>query len=372
MTDARGPLLLLGATAAALVLANSPLHDVYEHALELPLAFGMNLHHFVNDALMAVFFFLVGMEIKRELVIGELSSPRRAALPVFGALGGMIVPAGVYAALHFGGPAIRGWGIPMATDIAFAVAALGIFGARVPPGLAVFLLALAIVDDIGAVLVIALFYSSQLALPWIAAAIAGLALCAACERGGVRSYAVYVAIGALVWYATWQSGVHPTIAGVALGLLTPARPLAGRERSPIDELEHRLHGWVALGILPLFALCNAGVTLDPASLGDPLAQRVAFGVALGLLVGKPVGITAVAWIAVRLGAASLPRGVSWSQVAGVGLLAGIGFTVALFIAALAFEDAALVAGAKIGILVASALATLLGVAILAMRLPRAT
>jgi NhaA family Na+:H+ antiporter len=183
---------------------------------------------------------------------------------------------------------------------------------------------------------------------------------------------VYVAIGTLVWYATFRSGVHATIAGVALGLLTPARPLAGRSVSPIDELEHRLHGWVGLVILPIFALCNAGVTLDAGSLGDPMARRVALGVALGLLIGKPVGVTLAAWLAVRTRIAELPRGISWGQVVGAGLLAGIGFTMALFIAALAFEEGALIAGAKLGILVASALATLLGVAILATRLPRAS
>jgi NhaA family Na+:H+ antiporter len=370
VTDARGPLLLLGATAAALVLANSPLHDAYEHALELPVLPGMTLHHFANDALMAVFFFVVGMEIKRELAVGELSSPRRAALPVFGALGGMVVPAGLYVALHAGGPAVHGWGIPMATDIAFAVAALGVFGARVPRGLVVFLLALAIVDDIGAVLVIALFYSSALALPWLAAALGGLVLCVLLGRSGVRRYAVYAAVGALVWYATLRSGVHATIAGVALGLLVPARPLAGGAESPVDALLHRLHGWVAFGILPLFALCNAGVTLDAASLGDPLARRVAAGVALGLLVGKPIGIAASSWVAVHLGLATLPSGVGWAQVAGAGLLAGIGFTVALFIAALAFDEPAFVAGAKIGTLGASAVATALGVGWLAAVLPR--
>jgi Na+:H+ antiporter, NhaA family len=370
VSDARGPLLLLAATGAALALANSPLADAYEHALHLPLALGLTVHHFVNDALMAVFFFLVGLEIKRELVIGELSSASRAALPAIGALGGMIVPAGLYAALHASGPAARGWGIPMATDIAFAVAALRVFGARVPKGLEIFLLALAIIDDIGAVLVIAIFYASALAPAWIAGAAAGLALCAVLGRRGVGSYWVYVAIGTLVWYATFRSGVHATIAGVALGLLTPARPLAGRSVSPIDELEHRLHGWVGLVILPIFALCNAGVTLDAGSLGDPMAQRVALGVALGLLVGKPVGVTLSAWLAVRGRIAELPSGVSWSQVVGVGLLAGIGFTMALFIAALAFGEGSLDDGAKLGTLAASALATGLGVAVLALRLPR--
>jgi Na+:H+ antiporter, NhaA family len=260
----------------------------------------------------------------------------------------------------------------MATDIAFAVAALGIFGARASPGLRVFLLALAIVDDIGAVLVIAVFYASHVAVVWLGSALAGLGLCAALGRFGVRSHSVYGVVGAAIWYATYRSGVHATIAGVALGLLVPARPLEGQARSPIDQLEHRLHGWVALGILPVFALCNAGVALDASSLGDPLARRVALGVAVGLLAGKPVGIALVAWLAVRLGLAELPRGTSWTEIVGVGLLAGIGFTVALFIAALAFEEEALASAAKAGVLAASVLAAVGGVGVLAAILPKRT
>ena len=375
--EAASTILLLAATVLALALANSPLHDAYEHVLHLPLSlrFGslgleMSVGHFVNDALMAIFFFVVGMEIKRELVRGELSSPSRAALPVFGALGGMIVPAAIYAALHWGGPALRGWGIPMATDIAFAVAALGIFGARVPSGLKVFLLALAIADDIGAVAVIALFYAAGIAPQWLAVAAAGLALCVFLPRFGVRSYGVYLLVGTLVWYAMLRSGVHATIGGVLLGLLTPARPLLGAEHAPVDDLIHRLHPWVAFVIMPLFALCNAGVAFDASSLGDAQAQRVAIAVVLGLLLGKPVGITLFAWLAVRAGVAELPSRVGWSQIVGAGVLAGIGFTVALFIAALAFEDTRFVAGAKVGILAASLVATVLGAALLARVLPR--
>jgi NhaA family Na+:H+ antiporter len=375
--EASSTILLLVATVAALAFANSPLRDAYEHVLHLPLSlragsfvFELSLGHFVNDALMAVFFFVVGMEIKRELVLGELSSPRRAALPVFGALGGMIAPASIYAALHWGGPAIQGWGIPMATDIAFAVAALGIFGARVPTGLKIFLLALAIADDIGAVAVIAIFYTADLAPLWLVVALAGLATCVLLARLGVRSYAVYLLVGIAVWYATLQSGVHATIGGVLLGLLTPARPHEGEAHAPVDELIHLLHPWVAFVVMPVFALCNAGVALDAASLGDPQAQRVALGVAVGLLLGKPLGITLFAWLAVRLGVAELPRGVGWLQIVGAGLLAGIGFTVALFIAALAFKEPHLVSGAKIGILAASLLATLGGAALLARALPR--
>ena len=370
-------ILLIGATLLALALANSPLNDAYEHFLHLPLAltvgsfeFEMSLGHFVNDALMAVFFFVVGMEIKRELVLGELSSPRRAALPVFGALGGMIAPAGIYAAIHWGGPAIHGWGIPMATDIAFAVAALGVFGARVPTGLKIFLLALAIADDIGAVAVIAIFYTAELTPLGLIVAVGGLLACVLLARSGVRSYGVYLLVGTVVWYATLKSGVHATIGGVLLGLLTPARPAEGAAKAPVDDLVHRLHPWVAYVIMPVFALCNAGVALDASSFGEPEARRVAVAVALGLLIGKPVGITIFAWLAVRVRVAELPSGVDWFQIVAAGLLAGIGFTVALFIAALAFTDPTLVAGAKIGILGASLLATLGGGALLSRALPR--
>jgi NhaA family Na+:H+ antiporter len=369
--ESASTILLLAATLAALALANSPLRQAYEHALHLPLVLGvgafrleLSLAHFVNDALMAIFFFVVGLEIKRELAVGELSSPARAALPIFGALGGMIVPAGIYAALHWDGPALHGWGIPMATDIAFALAGLRVFGARVPSGLVVFLLALAIADDIGAVGVIAIFYTDDVSLDWLFAAALGLALCRLLDRSGIRSYGVYALVGVGVWYATLQSGVHATIAGVALGLLTPARSQDAKLPAPVEVLEHALHKWVGFAILPIFALCNAGVTLDASRLGDPLAQRVAAAVALGLLIGKPVGITLFAWLAVRAGVAALPRGVGWPEVFGAGLLAGIGFTVALFIAALAFDDGGLQAGAKIGVLGASTVATVLGVALL--------
>jgi NhaA family Na+:H+ antiporter len=236
--------------------------------------------------------------------------------------------------------------------------------------LKVFLLALAIADDIGAVVVIALFYAAGIAPQWLAVAAAGLALCFLLHRSGVRSYGVYFLVGTLVWYATLRSGVHATIGGVLLGLLTPARPLPGAEHAPVDDLIHRLHPWVAFVIMPLFALCNAGVALDASSLGDAQTQRVAIAVVMGLLLGKPVGITLFAWLAVRAGVAELPNRVGWSQIVGAGVLAGIGFTVALFIAALAFEDTRFVAGAKVGILAASLLATVLGAALLARVLPR--
>jgi NhaA family Na+:H+ antiporter len=421
--EASSTLLLLLGTVCALAWANSPWAASYEHLLHVPLAarigsaeLELTLHHFVNDALMALFFFVVGLEIKRELVIGELSSLGRAMLPVLAAVGGMLLPALFFLALNGTGPAARGWGIPMATDIAFAVAALSVFGSRVPSGLKVFLLALAIADDIGAVTVIALFYTEHLSVVWLAWAAGGLLFTWALNRAGVRAYGVYFAVGALVWLATWLSGVHATIAAVALGFLTPARPLdpaggrrtliarsrevldrlgdlldhehdhGGHERhrlarevsrtaraalSPLDELTNLLHPWVAFAIMPLFAFANAGVTIEPRALVEPVPLRIALGVVLGLLLGKPLGVALFSWLAVRLGVARLPAGVTWPQVGATGLLAGIGFTVALFISALAFEPPAFGAASKVGILAGSAIATGLGIAWLARALPPA-
>ena len=420
--EAASTILLLGATVLALLWANSPWGEAYDHALHVPLAarlagfeLELSLQHFVNDALMALFFFVVGLEIKRELAIGELSSPSRALLPVIAAAGGMLGPAAIYAALHLDGAALRGWGIPMATDIAFAVAALSVFGARVPAGLKIFLLALAIADDIGAVAVIAIFYTEELSMTWLAWALAGLLLTWGLNVSGVRAYSVYFVVGGLVWLATYHSGIHATISAVALGLLTPARPLdplparrdyvqramalferfgdlieghddhGGHVRhtlardvsraaratlSPVDELTNLLHPWVAFFIMPLFALVNAGVAIEASTLAEPVPLRVAIGVALGLLLGKPIGITLAAWLAVRLGLAELPSGVRWPQVVATGFLAGIGFTVALFVAALAFEATPpFLAGAKVGILAGSILATALGTFLLSRTLP---
>ncbi len=418
--EAASSILLLLMTIVALVWANSPFHHGYEHLKHLPLSVGagdvrlsLPLEAWVNDALMAIFFFVVGLEIKRELVHGELSSRARAMLPVLGAVGGMVVPASIYVAFHAGGEAMSGWGIPMATDIAFAVAALSVFGSRVPPGLKVFLLALAIADDLGAVAVIAIFYTANLSLGWLGLAVLGLAFTFAMNLAGVRGYAFYVLVGAFVWIAMLQSGVHATVAGVALGFLTPTTPEdptqetlvkrgmhaldrlrrvvaeeqdhGGHERhrvlrelqdvgrsilSPLDHLTNVLHPWVAFLIMPLFALTNAGVAFEASTLSDPMAQRVGLAVALGLLIGKPVGITLFSWMAVRMRIAELPRGIGWTAIFATGVLAGIGFTVALFITALAFEDARFTAGSKIGILIGSAIATVLGVSMLARTLPR--
>jgi NhaA family Na+:H+ antiporter len=365
----------------------------------------------VNDGLMAIFFFVVGLEIKREMVIGELASRERALLPLFGALGGMVAPALIYLTLQPGAEAAAGWGIPMATDIAFAVAALAVLGARVPQGLKVFLLALAIVDDLGAVTVIAVFYTEQIHLGALLGAGLGLGLVALTRWAGVRAYGPYLALGALVWLATLASGVHATVAGVLLGLLAPVhaigerrtlierararveealgrvadggghghsaelllqevRDLSREAQSPLEYLTHRLHPWVAFVVMPVFALANAGVTLDATTLSDSRGLRVALAVAVGLLVGKPIGIALFALAAVRLRLAAMPGGVTPGALLGAGALGGIGFTMALFITALAFgEEAPLAAGAKVGVLGASVLAAAAGLWLLAVVLP---
>jgi NhaA family Na+:H+ antiporter len=417
--EAASTILLLLATGLALAWANSPWSASYFEFWHTPLGIrlggfelALSLEHWVNDGLMVLFFFLVGMEIKHEVVHGELSTRARAMLPVFGALGGMLAPAAIYASFHPSGPAASGWGVPMATDIAFAVAALAVFGPRVPAGLKVFLLALAIVDDLGAVAVIALFYTEHLSAPALAAAGAGLALAFGMQRAGVRSYLPYWLVGAGVWLATLSSGIHATVAGVLLGLLAPTstlqpaqslvararayaqdlleiiegeRPEAERKRvarqleglsrealSPLEYLTGALHPWVAFGVMPVFALANAGVALEADALADPLAARVTLAVALGLLVGKPLGITALAWLAVRLGLAELPRGVGWGSILGAGVLGGIGFTMALFITALAFQDPVLAAASKLGVMAASVLAAAGGLLVLGRALPRAS
>jgi len=377
--EAASTVVLLLATAAALIWANSPGSESYFriwHAKVGPGLAGheLTLEHWVNDGLMALFFFLIGMELKHEFVHGELSVRARAMLPAFGALGGMVVPAGIYAALHAGGPALCGWGVPMATDIAFAVAALAVFGRRVPAGLKIFLLALAIVDDLGAVSVIAIFYSGELSLGALATAGGLLALMAALQRAGLRSYTPYWLLGFGVWLATLASGVHATVAGVLLGLLAPTRvgnPATGESWSPIERLTKALHPWSAFFVMPVFALANAGLTLEIGAFADALSRRVIVAVALGLLVGKPLGIALFCWLAVRAGLAQLPDGVGWSALIGAGFLGGIGFTMALFITALAFPDAQLAAASKFGVILASAAAAAVGIAWLSRALPRA-
>lgn len=403
--ESAGGIVLLAATVAALMWANSPWRSSYESFwhTELTLSLGdrqltEDLRHWVNDGLMALFFFVVGLEIKQELVTGQLAKARDAALPAFAALGGMVVPAAIYAALNRG-DATSGWGIPMATDIAFAVGVLALLGSRVPSTLKVLLLALAIVDDIGAIAVIALFYSDGIDLGWGALAVAGIAIIVILAKVRVWFIPVYGMVGSAVWLATLLSGVHATIAGVLLGLLSPARPLLGNDQaaaiadelsedrdvtvgevrvmafrlresvSVAERLQDVLHPWTSYVIVPIFALANAGISLSADSLRDAVSSPVTIGVVLGLVVGKAVGITGAVAIATRLGIARLPEGIRLAQVAGIAALAGIGYTVALFISSLAFDDAALEAQAKIGVLAASVLAAVIGSAALLRVLP---
>ncbi len=407
--SASGVVLLLCAVVA-LAVANSPASAAYEAFWKTEIGFQLgdfrmlhSLRHWINDGLMAIFFFVVGLEVKRELVLGELRGFRRAALPVVAAVGGMLVPAGIYLALQFGQPGQAGWGIPMATDIAFVVGCMAILGRRVPHSFRVILLSLAIVDDIGAIIVIVLGYSAGLDVMALVLGFAGLGLIAVCLWMGLRSLLVYVLLGVLVWVAFHESGVHATIAGVLLGFLTPTQPrvsegqfaqildrvsdlfhgggwadathraekinrmrlFARQTVSPLEYLEGTLHPWVGFVIMPVFALANAGV---PFQFSD-LTQPIALAVIAGLLLGKPIGIVLFSWLAVRAGLASLPQGVGWKAMVGGGFLAGIGFTMALFIADLALEDA-LLDVAKIGVLGASLTAAVIGFALLSAWLPR--
>lgn len=408
--EAAGGMLLLGCAILALVWANSPWAPRYFGIWQAYLRIGFegfgieeSLLHWINDGLMAVFFFVVGLEIKRELLAGELATPRQAALPMAAAVGGMLVPAGIYMALNAGGEAAAGWGIPMATDIAFALGVLMALGDRVPTSLKVFLTALAIVDDLGAILVIALFYSGDLAWGWLAFGGVSLLGLIALNGGGVRHAVPYGALGVLLWVAFLHSGIHATVAGVLAAATIPATArIDGLEflnrgrayladfgratdepnlrlmshgqqdalhaleetieevSTPLQKLEHSLHPWVTFFILPVFALANAGVAIE-GSVAAMVTEPIGLGIVLGLVVGKQVGVTLFAWLAVRFGLADLPGDVRWIQIYAVAWLAGIGFTMSLFIAGLAFgEGSALLAGAKLSILIASVAAGIVG------------
>ena len=407
--EASSGLLLLLCAAVALIWANSPWTNAYTDAWQTKLTIGLGsfvlakpLLLWINDGLMALFFFVVGLEIKREVLVGELSSPRQAALPMTAALGGVLAPATIYIALNAGNAAARGWGIPMATDIAFALGIMALLGKRVPVGLKVFLTALAIVDDIVAVLVIAFFYTSTISWVSLAAGAGFLFVLLVANRIGVRSPIVYAVLGVGLWLAFLLSGVHATVAGVLLAMTIPARTrintgeflsqsraildeFEGAERpgtsvltnkeqraavqsletacqhaeSPMQRLEHALHPWVAFVIMPLFALANAGVSLS-SDLSTALTHPVTLGVMAGLVLGKPLGVTLFAWLAVRSGIADVPTGVTWRQIHGAGWLAGMGFTMSLFIANLAFGDTPLLTTAKVGILTASFVAGTIG------------
>jgi NhaA family Na+:H+ antiporter len=407
--EAAGGIVLLAATGAALAWANSPWAGSYQELWHTTLTIGAGpvlvakpLEAWVNDGLMAIFFFVVGLEIKHELLVGQLASPKRAALPAIAALGGMVVPAAIYLAFNLGGAGGHGWGIPMATDIAFAVGVLALLGDRVPLGLKVFLTALAIVDDLGAVLVIALFYTSELSLTALGLAAAVFATLVLLSLAGVRRLAPYVGLGVLLWAALLTSGVHATVAGVLTALTVPAGARintgAFRSRSrqlldefeavdadpgthtltgpqhetlyglahlirevepPLQRLEHALHPWVTFGIMPLFALANAGLALDARVL-EALRHPVTLGVIGGLVLGKPLGIVGFSWIALTLGVAQRPQRTTDRQLLGVGLLGGIGFTMSLFIGSLAFGESPMLENAKVGILGASLVSGIVG------------
>ncbi len=407
--EAASGVLLVVCTIIALVLANSAASEWYAAVWKTKVGFAFgnfsmmySLQHWINDGLMAIFFFVVGLEVKREMVVGELRDPKRAALPVAAAIGGMVVPALIYFAMQSGGEAARGWGIPMATDIAFVVGCMALLGPRVPHILRVMLLSLAIVDDIGAILVIAIGYTESLNITALFLAFGGLGVVYTLGRLGVRSFGIYVILGVLVWFGFHESGVHATIAGVLMGLLTPARSYLGENTisqmfqradetlhggswinmhhrsgavrkftdsvreviSPLEYLEGTLHPWTSFVIMPIFALANAGVAFTLADFGEP----VAIAVMVGLVVGKPVGILLMSFLAVKLITKTLPEGLSWSSMLGGGFLSGIGFTMALFISGLALSGPVLQT-AKVGVLGASLIAAVLGMTVLIKVLP---
>ncbi|MGI4880058.1 MAG: Na+/H+ antiporter NhaA [Janthinobacterium lividum] len=365
--EAASGIVLVAAAVAAMLLANSPLADDYFHLLRANLA-GLSVLHWVNDGLMALFFLLVGLEIKRETIDGQLSSGARRILPCAAALAGMIVPAAIYLAIAGGDKAAaRGWATPAATDIAFALGVLTILGSRIPPSLRIFLTAVAIIDDLGAIVIIALFYTTGVDFGALAAAAGGLALLLAFNRAGIRPLWPYLTIGAIVWYFVHRSGVHATLAGVAVALTIPNRAANAGEASPLHRLEHALHPFVAFGVAPIFGLANAGLSLAGISFAD-LAAPVPLGSLLGLVVGKQVGVFGAVWLLCRWNVAERPQGASWRQIYGVALLCGIGFTMSLFISGLAFgagSDAA--DAAKLGVICASLVSALAGWLVLAGR-----
>jgi NhaA family Na+:H+ antiporter len=398
-TEASGGVLLVVAAVVAMVWANSPWKGAYDSLWHSTATFeiaghglSLDLRHWVNDGLMAIFFLIVGLEIKREVTSGHLAGRRAATLPVAAALGGMVVPAGLYLAIA-GGTAPGGWGVPMATDIALAIGVLALAGSGVPATLRAFLLGLAVVDDIGAIVVIAIFYSEGVSFAWLGVAVAALVVLLAARYVGVSAIGAYVAIGGAMWFALHEAGVHPTLAGVVCGLLTPVRPrviadlvdveeltdlssveharatmqIARDSLSTVEWLEHHLHPWTSYLIVPVFALANAGIEVSSDSLRSAFSSPIMWGVLIGLLVGKPLGVMLAVRLAMRSGAADAPEGTTGRQVFGAGQAAGIGFTVAIFIAELAFKDPDQQSDAKMAILVASLISGLLAFAVLRTR-----
>lgn len=413
--EASSGILLMVMAMLALVLANTALSETYFSTLEIPLTVGFGdfmiqkpMLLWINDGLMAIFFFLVGLEIKREVLVGELSSPKQAMLPIMAAIGGMLIPAGAYVLVIGETPFVSGWGIPMATDIAFALGILALLGTRAPVALKIFLTALAIIDDLGAVLVIAIFYTSKINLVALFVGFGTLALLVFGNKLGIRKTRFYVILGIVLWLAFLKSGVHATIAGVLLALTVPARRrlnevtfrdkaksfldsirvgevddrknqevvnaleiLSKGAATPLARMEHALHGWVAFFIMPIFALANAGVDLREVSILDALAHPVALGIIIGLFVGKQVGVVIFSWLALKFNIAEMPKGVTWKQLYGVAILTGVGFTMSLFIAGLSFADPEVLDRAKTGILAASLLAGVAGYFLLRTAAPEA-
>ena len=366
-SEAAGGIILMIVAALALVIANSPLAPAYFSSLSTYVA-GLSVLHWINDALMAVFFLLVGLEIKRELIDGQLSTWPRRILPGVAAGGGMIFPALIYVSLNASTPeTLRGWAIPAATDIAFALGVLALLGPRVPVSLKIFLTALAIIDDLGAVAIIAAFYTDNLSVGWLALAASTLAVLAILNRTGVERLAPYLILGLALWYFVLQSGIHATLAGVALALTIPVRASPGQPDDPqsaLHRLEHAVQPWVAFGIVPIFGFANAGVSLAGMSTSS-LLEPVTFGVAAGLFFGKKVGVFLTTWIVVKMDFADCPEDASWAQVYGVSLLAGIGFTMSLFIGLLAFPQAQELQDAvKVGVLAGSIASAFVGALVL--------
>lgn len=368
-SEAGGGIVLMATAAIALVVANSALSEGYFRALEAYVG-GLSVLHWINDGLMAIFFMMVGLEIKREFIEGQLATWPRRVLPAFAAFGGMIVPALFYVALNAGSPeTLRGWAVPTATDIAFALGALALLGSRVPASLKVFLAALAILDDLAAVTIIALFYTDHLAPLWLAAAAGVIALLVGLNLRGVSRLSIYLVLGAVLWVCTLKSGVHATLAGVALALTIPLSGSPDVKPAPLIRLEHAIQPWVAYLIVPVFGFANAGVSFSGMTFSI-LLQPVTIGVAAGLFLGKQIGVLLATWIAVRLKLAVRPDGATWLQLYGIALLCGIGFTMSLFIGLLAFPGSAILQDeVKVGVLLGSLSAGLLGVLVLAAAQP---
>ena len=369
--EAASGLVLLISAAIALIISNSNFSSLYFETLQSYLFIGINniglkmsLHHWINDALMAVFFFFVTLEIKREFILGELSSPKQALLPIIAAIGGMLVPALIYIYINFGnGDTINGWAIPSATDIAFSLGVLSLLGSRVPISLKVFLTALAIIDDLGAIIIIAFFYAGDLSIQYLSLLLLTFIALLILNKSGVKKFLPYLILGLILWFFTYQSGVHATISGVLLATVIPHRK-KNEEYSLLTKIEHNISSYVAFGIMPLFALANAGVSLDGINL-ESLLSPVPLGIVLGLFVGKQIGVFLFSIIAIKLKIAQMPNNANWMSFYGVGILAGIGFTMSLFIGNLAFvENIEYIDGVKIGVLTGSLLSTLIGYSLL--------